>query len=54
MRFLFAAEGFVHWSVPHSFGEIYEVLKANDFTIVEGNEVNEVLRFVSYLEASEY
>jgi hypothetical protein len=39
---------------PHSFGKIYEALKANDFNIVEGNDVNEVLRFVSSLEASEY
>jgi serine/threonine protein kinase len=36
-----------------SFSEIYADLKENDFDIVEGNDVNEVLRFVSSLEASE-
>jgi hypothetical protein len=49
MMFLFA-----HRSFQHSFGEIYEALKENDFNIVEGNDVDEVLRFVSSLEASEY
>jgi serine/threonine protein kinase len=42
------------WSVRPSFDYIYKVLKDNDFDTVEGNEVNEVLRFVSSLEASEY
>jgi serine/threonine protein kinase len=37
-----------------SFDAIYQVLKQNDFDMVEGNDVNEVLRFVGYLEASEY
>jgi hypothetical protein len=36
-----------------SFRRIYQVLKKNDFDIVEGNEVKEVLRFVSSLEASQ-
>jgi serine/threonine protein kinase len=38
---------------PPSFSEIYEGLKQQNFDIVEGNDVNEVLRFVSSLEASE-
>jgi serine/threonine protein kinase len=37
-----------------SFHEIYEVLKSNDFDIVEGTDVNEVLRFVSSSGAFEY
>jgi serine/threonine protein kinase len=41
-------------SVRPSFDYIYKVLKDNDFNTVEGNDVNEVLRFVSSLEASEY
>jgi serine/threonine protein kinase len=49
MRFLFA-----HRSFQHSFREIYEALKRNYFNIIEGNDVDEVLRFVSSLEASEY
>jgi uncharacterized protein YuzB (UPF0349 family) len=40
------------WMRP-SFSEIYENLKEKNFDIVEGNEVTEVLRFVSSLEASE-
>jgi serine/threonine protein kinase len=46
------------WSATESrrpsFSEIYERLKENNFDIVEGNEVTEVLRFVSSLEASEW
>jgi serine/threonine protein kinase len=41
-------------SIRPSFSGIYECLKQNDFDIVEGNDVTEVLRFVSSLEASEY
>jgi hypothetical protein len=42
------------WSARPSFASIYEALKIHDFDIVEGNDVNEVLRFVSDLEASQY
>jgi hypothetical protein len=54
MRFLFEREGCARRSVRHSFGNIYKALKENSFDIVEGNDVREVLRFVSSLEASEY
>jgi hypothetical protein len=63
MRFLFERG----WSAPppaeFSFGHnsiwieiklIYNVLKNNDFNTFEGNDVNEVLRFVSSREALEY
>jgi hypothetical protein len=53
MRFLFATRGFTPESVRDAFRDIYEALKENDFNVVEGNDVNEVLRFVSSLEASE-
>jgi hypothetical protein len=49
MMFLFAPR-----PVQHSFEEIYQAFKRNNFDIVEGNDVDEVLRFVSSLEASEY
>jgi hypothetical protein len=54
LGFLFAGKGFALRSVKPSFEYIYHVLKKNSFDIVEGNDVNEVLRFVSSLEASEY
>jgi serine/threonine protein kinase len=40
------------WTRP-SFSAIYEYLKQNNFDVVKGNDVTEVLRFVSSLEASE-
>jgi hypothetical protein len=49
LRFLFAPR-----VDPQSFRDIYEALKENYFDIVEGNDVDEVSRFVSFLEASEY
>jgi serine/threonine protein kinase len=42
------------WSVDPakrpSFDNIYETLKANDFDVVEGNEVDEVWMYVDFLE----
>jgi hypothetical protein len=40
-------------STRPSFDDIYQILKESNFDIVEGNDVTEVLRFVSSLEASE-
>jgi serine/threonine protein kinase len=46
------------WSAIRSsglpFDIIYGILQRDSFDIVEGNDVNEVLRFVSFLEASKY
>jgi hypothetical protein len=54
MRQLMERVGSADRFVQRSFSEIYECLKQNSFDIVEGNDVTEVLRFVSSLEASEY
>jgi serine/threonine protein kinase len=41
-------------SMRPSFDEIHRVMKENDFDVVEGNDVKEVLAFVSSVESSEY
>jgi hypothetical protein len=51
---LFEPRSYVRPSERPPFGEIYEVLNGNFFNLVEGNDVNEVLKFVGSLEASEY
>jgi serine/threonine protein kinase len=53
MRQLMEEVRSAYWRGRSSFSVIYQRLKENNFDIVEGNDVNEVLRFVSSLETSE-
>jgi hypothetical protein len=39
-------------STQPSFEHVYDVLKENNFDAIEGNDVNEVMRYVSSFEAS--
>jgi hypothetical protein len=41
------------WRIGHSFNDIFEILKTNDFEIVSGVDSADVLAFVDWVESNE-